>query len=84
MVKFTIEAVHAALSIISAIQGRPTQGSLRYIKMTLVAGLWKLKHVNYPNKGYGQYLVNLTVRVDLTKQESQQAQLKRYFLGCVS
>ena len=29
-------------------------------------------------------VVNLTVRMKLTKQESQQAQLQRYFLGCVS
>ena len=28
--------------------------------------------------------VNLTIRVNPTKQESQQAQLERYFLRCIS
>ena len=28
--------------------------------------------------------VNLTVRVNLTKQESQRAQLEIYFIGCLS
>ena len=34
--------------------------------------------------GGGPISVNLTIRVNPNKQESQRAQLQRYFLGCVS
>ena len=42
------------------------------------------KYLHVPNLRSLQGCVNLTVRVDPTKLESQQAQLKRYFLGCIS
>ena len=42
------------------------------------------KFLHVPNLRSLQGCVNLTVRVNPTKQEIQRAQLERYFLGCVS
>ena len=36
------------------------------------------------HSGLGRDNVNLTVRVNTTKRDSQRAQLEHYFLGCVS
>ena len=42
------------------------------------------KYLHVPKLSLLQGCVNLTLRVNPTKQESQQAQLQRYFIGCVS
>ena len=42
------------------------------------------KYILVPNLLSLQGCVNLTVRVNPTKRESQWAQLQHYFLGCVS
>ena len=42
------------------------------------------KYLHVPNLHPLQGCVNLTVRVNPTKQESQRAKLERYFLECVS
>ena len=41
------------------------------------------KYLHVPNLRSLQGCVNLTVRVDTNKRESQKAQLERYFLGCM-
>ena len=41
--------------------------------------------LKYFQKGlFLTHFVNLTVKVNPTKRESQQVQVQRYFLGCVS
>ena len=42
------------------------------------------KYLHVPKLRSLQGCVNLTVRVNPTKRESQRAQLQHYFLGCVS
>ena len=44
----------------------------------------RYKYLHVPKLRSLQGYVNLTVRVNPTKQEIQQAQLQRYFLGCLS
>ena len=56
VVKFTIEAVHAALDMISTIQGRLEKGVLWSLRLVLITGIHKFKHTNHPIEGYGQYL----------------------------
>ena len=46
--------------------------------------LFQLSKSIYPDSELGITHVNLTVRANPTKLECQQAQLERYFLGCVS
>ena len=42
------------------------------------------KYLHVPNLHSLQGCVNLTVRVNPTKRESQRAKLERYFIQCVS
>ena len=45
---------------------------------------FQYKYLHFPKLGLLQGCVDLTVRVNSTKQKSQRAELQRYFLVCIS